>query len=89
MLFEHFQINTTTGKVVPGTPAQPLSIEFRGEDGIGDGLRREWYMLVVKEVVDVNRGLFSTKDGRTLHPNIESYGARFQTDTCTAFDGSH
>ena len=34
--------------------------------------RRDWMALVLDELPDVNRGLFTTKDGRTIHPNSDS-----------------
>ena len=52
---------------------QPLDVHFVGENGAGDGLRREWLNQTTVELLDLQRGLFSSKDGgRTIQPNPES-----------------
>jgi hypothetical protein len=72
-LCEQFGIDHTTGEVNGTVMAQPLSVEFAGEVGGGDGLRREWLHTTVSELVNLNRGLFVSNDGgRTLQPNAES-----------------
>jgi hypothetical protein len=48
-------------------------IRFAGEVGSGAGLRREWFGVIMKEMLDPGRGLFLSKDGgRTLQPNPHS-----------------
>ena len=48
-------------------------VHFEGEVGGGDGLRREWFDVVMREMLSPARGLFLSKDGgRTLHPNPHS-----------------
>jgi hypothetical protein len=68
-----FGINRVTGKVAANASQRPLAVRFQGEAGIGDGIRREWLNETVKEIVDLQRALFVSKDGgRTLQPNAES-----------------
>eukprot|EP01052_Picozoa_sp_SAG31_P024215 SAG31_NODE_2044_length_6580_cov_2.757445_7_plen_769_part_00 len=51
----------------------PLAVQFSHENGVGDGVRREWFGIVSSELTDPARGLFRSKDGgRTLHPNPDS-----------------
>eukprot|EP01049_Picozoa_sp_SAG25_P006959 SAG25_NODE_547_length_7025_cov_3.655357_4_plen_567_part_00 len=63
-------VDESTGQV----RAQPRSIDVRyqGESASGDGLRREWFGQTFAEILDPARGLFLTKDGRTLQPNPHS-----------------
>ena len=70
-LCDHFGIDEQTGQLTTALP-QPLQIAFAGEDSVGDGLRREWFDLTTKEILDPNSGLFVMKDGRTLQPNPNS-----------------
>lgn len=50
-----------------------LSVGFHGEAAAGDGLRREWFQLVAKEVSDPSFNLFCSYDGgRTLQPSPTS-----------------
>lgn len=50
-----------------------LEVEFRGESGIGDGLMREWFGLVIGKLVDPDVGLFENVDGGSaLHPSPHS-----------------
>lgn len=50
-----------------------LHVQFAGEKGVGDGVRREWFQRTVAELTDPGRGLFSSCDsGRTLLPNPHS-----------------
>lgn len=64
-------IDEATGDVT--ARPQPLDVHFVGENGAGDGLRREWLNQTTVELLDLQRGLFSSKDGgRTIQPNPES-----------------
>eukprot|EP00729_Bicosta_minor_P005103 gene5103-8273_t len=72
-LCAQFGIHETTGAVNADARAQQLNVRFAGENGDGDGLRREWFNKATAEIVDLSRGLFSSKDGgRTVQPNPES-----------------
>jgi hypothetical protein len=65
-------VNETSGELLRGEDApQPAAIDvrFEGENGTGDGLRREWFDGIVSEMLDPARGLFIGKDGgRSLVP---------------------
>ncbi len=69
-------VDETTGELLSGEDApQPrgIDVNFEGENGTGDGLRREWFDGIVSEILDPARGLFITKDGgRSLVPNPHS-----------------
>lgn len=72
-LCAQFGIDETTGEVDAAATAQQLTVWFEGENGVGDGLRREWFHKATVEIVDFGKGLFSSKDdGRTSQPNSES-----------------
>ena len=70
-LCTHLGTDEQTGELATALP-QPLQIAFDGENSVGDGLRREWFDLTTKEILDPNSGLFVMKDGRTLQPNPNS-----------------
>ena len=57
-------INEKSGALV-GENVQPLpvSIRFQGENAVGDGVRREWFELTAAEILDKNKGLFTSKNG--------------------------
>jgi len=69
-------VNEASGELLSGEDApQPAAIDvrFEGENGTGDGLRREWFDGIVSEMLDPARGLFISKDGgRSLVPNPHS-----------------
>ena len=66
-------VDETTGEVDGAVLAGPLGIQFVGENGNGDGVRREWFESTVDEILDEGKGLFASKDGgRTLQPNPHS-----------------
>jgi E3 ubiquitin-protein ligase HACE1 len=69
-------VNEATGELLSGDDApQPsaIGVRFEGENGTGDGLRREWFDGIVSEMLDLTRGLFISKDGgRSLVPNPHS-----------------
>lgn len=73
-LCEQFGIDEASGEVDAAVArAQGLNVRFQGENGTGDGLRREWFHSATAELTDLRRGLFLSKDGgRTLQPNPES-----------------
>lgn len=73
-LCEQFGIDEASGEVDGAVArAQGLNVRFQGENGTGDGLRREWFHSATAELTDMRRGLFLSKDGgRTLQPNPES-----------------
>ena len=59
--------------------AVPRAIEvtYRGENGSGDGLRREFFSQIARDMLDPNYGLFRSEDGgRTLQPNPHSATAQ-------------
>ena len=55
-------------------PATPIDVTFINEVSYGDALRREWFGLVLNELVEC--GVFVNTNG-TLHPNPEA-GSREQ-----------
>ena len=66
-------VHETTGAVDTAASARPLRVQFLGENGSGDGIRREWFATATAEMLSLDRGLFLTKDaGRTLQPNPHS-----------------
>ena len=70
-----FGVDETTGQLLSGVAARPraLEVQFAGENGTGDGLRREWFDVVVAELFDPARGLVLSRDGgRTFVPNPHS-----------------
>jgi len=72
-LCAQFGIDEATGEVNAAARAQQLNVQFDGENGAGDGLRREWFHKATAEIVDLGKGLFSSKDmGRTIQPNPQS-----------------
>ena len=53
--------------------ARHLAVVYQGENGAGDGVRREWLCKATDEIVDLRKALFVSKDGgRTIQPNPES-----------------
>ena len=72
-LCDQLGVNEQSGQVSGAALPGPLSIQFLGENGVGDGVRREWFEQVVAEIVDEDKGLFLSKDGGgTLTPNPHS-----------------
>ena len=59
-----------SGQLIAGENSIPrgVAIRFHGERAIGDGLRREWFGLVVAWILSPARGLFTSKDGTRLQP---------------------
>jgi hypothetical protein len=50
-----------------------VSVRFAGEPAVGEGVRRDWLKLTMEELLNPDRGLFTSKDGgRTLHPYTHS-----------------
>ena len=66
-------VDEASGTVAGDVRAGPLSIRFSNENGVGDGVRREWFHETVTEILDPGKGLFTSNDGgRTLQPNPHS-----------------
>ena len=66
-------VDEATGQLTDQAEAQRLDVRYRGEAASGDALRREWFGLVLAEMLDPDRGLFVSLDGnRTLQPNPDS-----------------
>ena len=87
-LCAHFGVDETTGRVLhdsDAAQARGLDVRFAGEGAGGDGLRREWFGLVLDEILDPRHGLFVSADGghtyqpspnaATLQPDHLSYYA--------------
>jgi E3 ubiquitin-protein ligase HACE1 len=70
-LCAQFGIDEETGKVVAGAEhTGELDVQFEDETGFGDGIRREWFHKMVKELTDLRAGLFTSHDGgMTLQPS--------------------
>eukprot|EP00039_Didymoeca_costata_P029362 m.24328 g.24328 ORF g.24328 m.24328 type:complete len:953 (+) comp7598_c0_seq2:261-3119(+) len=53
---------------------QNIAVEFEGEPGMGEGVKREWVSLLSQELLNPNYGLFTTSsDGTTFQPSPNSY----------------
>lgn len=64
-----------------------IDVQFNGngENGLGDGHRREFFKLAIEELVNPNFGLFETNDGgRSIHVSITS--ANTQPDHISHFE---
>lgn len=52
---------------------KPFAIRFEDEPGIGDGVKREWFELLIREILNPNYGLFMpSADQITYQPNPDS-----------------
>ena len=52
----------------------PFQVQFEGEAGIGEGVKREWISLLSREMLNEDYGLFvASSDGSTFQPNPNSY----------------
>jgi E3 ubiquitin-protein ligase HUWE1 len=53
----------------------PLSVTFSGEEGVdAGGLRREWFAIMAREMLDPHKALFMpSADGSSSQPNPHSY----------------
>ena len=75
-VLESLGVDSDTGTLIADADAamaRGVEVTFESEHGMGDGVRREWLQLVVGELLDPARGLFSSKDGnRTLQPSPHS-----------------
>ena len=69
---DHLKMDDKTEQFIDRVLPPALRVSSRGEQPISDGLRREWFHLTTKEILDPARGLFMTKDGCTLQPNPHS-----------------
>ena len=66
-------IDETTGEIAADVVPLPLDVRFHGENGGGDGLRRELFDTAVTEITSPEHGLWMSRDdGRTLQPNPNS-----------------
>lgn len=58
---------------VPNLRHAYLIVEFVGEEGLGDGVRKEFFTTLTKELFRQDRGLFMTSsDGRYVFPHPEA-----------------
>lgn len=49
---------------------RPFAVRFDGEPAMGDGVKREWFELLVREIVNPDYGLFvPSSDLTTFQPN--------------------
>ena len=71
-LCAHLGVEERTGSII-GEAALPVGVdvEFEDEPSSGDGLRRDWFELVVAEMLSLDHGLFITKPNG-LQPNPHS-----------------
>lgn len=50
-----------------------LNMRFEGEEGMGQGVVREWFVVLSKEILNPDYGLFTqSADGCTFQPNCNS-----------------
>lgn len=55
------------------TMKENISVRFHGEEGVGEGVTREWFDLLVKEILNPDCALFTlSADGSTFQPNCNS-----------------
>ncbi|KAI5140288.1 E3 ubiquitin-protein ligase HACE1 isoform X1 [Manis pentadactyla] len=53
---------------------QGLAVRFHGEEGMGQGVVREWFDILSNEIVNPDYALFTqSADGTTFQPNSNSY----------------
>ena len=50
-------VDEHSGQLADGLEARGLDVRFSGENGVGDGLRREWLTAVVAEILSIDRGV--------------------------------
>ena len=50
-------VDEHSGQLADGVEARGLDVRFSGENGVGDGLRREWLTAVVAEILSIDRGV--------------------------------
>jgi len=68
---------TDSCKAVENVDIQKLrrgfSVQFTNEEGMGEGVMREWFNVLLAEIVNPEYGLFSqSADGCTFQPNSQS-----------------
>eukprot|EP00040_Diaphanoeca_grandis_P032308 m.195532 g.195532 ORF g.195532 m.195532 type:complete len:967 (-) comp32573_c1_seq3:107-3007(-) len=52
---------------------RPFAIQFEDEPGIGEGVKREWFEILTREILDANYALFlPSEDLTTYQPNPNS-----------------
>lgn len=50
-----------------------ISVRFRGEEGVGQGVTKEWFDVLSKEILNPDYALFTqSADGSTFQPNSNS-----------------
>ncbi|XP_023239346.1 E3 ubiquitin-protein ligase HACE1-like [Centruroides sculpturatus] len=60
-------------RVPPEKLKKGLSVIFEGEDGMGQGVVREWFDILSKEILNPDYALFTqSSDGSTFQPNSNS-----------------
>lgn len=58
-----------------------VRVAFEGEDGSGDGVRREWFSLLAAELADPQAGLFESHDGGATHSPAPHASLQCDADT--------
>ena len=51
-----------------------MQVQFQGENGAGDGLRREWFAATVAEILDIDRGALPPRPRRTHARALSTIG---------------
>ncbi|KAK7497224.1 hypothetical protein BaRGS_00011518, partial [Batillaria attramentaria] len=68
--------STSCEEILQKSPQQLktfLAVQFTGEEGLGQGLVREWFDLLSKELLNPDYALFTmSADGSTFQPNSNS-----------------
>ncbi|PRW20575.1 E3 ubiquitin- ligase HUWE1 [Chlorella sorokiniana] len=63
-----------------------IKVAFEEENGVGDGVRREWFRLLAEELTDPHTGLFESHDGgTTFSPAVH---ASLQCDSSSGSGGN-
>ena len=66
-------VNDGSGQLMSDALPQGVRVSFVGENAAGDGVRREWFDEVIKEIAHPDFGLFCTLDGgKTVQPRVDS-----------------
>uniref|UniRef100_A0A8C6WIX2 E3 ubiquitin-protein ligase HACE1 n=1 Tax=Neogobius melanostomus TaxID=47308 RepID=A0A8C6WIX2_9GOBI len=53
---------------------QGIAVRFHGEEGMGQGVVREWFDVLSNEIINPDYGLFTqSADGTTFQPNSNSF----------------
>ena len=67
-------VDESTGGLVGDVAAGPLSVQYHAENGVGDGVRREWFEGVVNEILDEEKGQQRRRPDAAAQPALGARG---------------